>query len=243
MNRYLRRRINRLFSRPKSVRLKTQILKFQKFSLICYIGNSTDVNPEKRKQLFSLAVAMASEYFHKFLNWLLAQASALSSLLFSFFKDQELFMFFGVAISVALLLFRGEVIKMKNSFFSFLERKTKGLGCSLLILLLILIYLFLTMVTDLPVVPLKKTIGALISRIDTFVQNSEFSLEEPIITTYEPKYKGEKGKFVFLSLITVVFLRYLVHSYKYKLFHQLPFGNALIEIYENDMKKKSIQTS
>lgn len=53
--------------------------------------------------------------------------------------------------------------------------------------------------------------------------------------TDEPKYNGKRNKLIFFSVITFLFLRYLLDKYKRKLFEDIPFGEILIQMYDNDM--------
>ncbi len=104
-------------------------------------------------------------------------------------------------------------------------------------ILVLVIYLLLIAVTDLPSLPVTKPIKYLISKVSAIFQSSsELSPEKPVLMIKEPKYNGEGNKLIFLSVITVLFLRYLLVRYKHEVFKYLPFEEILIEMYENDME-------
>ena len=234
MKRSFLRRIKSLLKKPKFFLAKREILKFQKFSVICFIGNSSSISGDKRElaELFQRAVILANKYSQEFLNWLLSWFSKITAL----FKNHGLFILFGVSISLALLIFREQVKKTNNSIMSWLKKKFKWptIGCSVIVILVI--YLLLIAVTDLPPLPVTKIIRYFISQVKKVSAIFQSSPEKPVIMTDESKYNGERNKLIFLSVITVLFLRYLLGKYKRKLFEDIPFGEILIEMYDNDMK-------
>lgn len=243
MRRSIRRRIKRLLQKPKFLKRKREIIKFQKFSVICFIGNSLTISDGKPKlaELFQTAVSLANKYFQKFLNWILSLSFKVSvhllALLKNLFKNHASFILFGVTISLALLFFRQQIMQMNNSIMSWLKKKFKWpvMGCSVIVILAI--YFLLIAVTDLPPLPATKIIRYFISKVSAIFQSySKLSPEKPVIMTNEPKYNGERSKLIFLSVITILFFRYLLGQYKRKLFEDIPFGEILIEMYDNDMK-------
>ena len=88
----------------------------------------------------------------------------------------------------------------------------------------LVIYLLLIAVTDLPPLPVIKIIRYFISKVSAiFKSSSELSPEKPGIITDEPKYNGEGNKL-------------MVGKFKRKMLEDIPFGEIIIEMYENDMK-------
>lgn len=149
---------------------------------------------------------------------------------------------------MALLIFRQQLRKTTRSIRAWLKRKFKWLavGCSVIIILAI--YLLLILVTDVPSLPIVKAAKYVVSKISAIFQSSaELSPTEsvPIKMTDKPKYNGERNKLIFLSVLTVLFLKYLLITYKRKVFEEIPFGEILIEMYDEDIEnspKKLIPT-
>jgi hypothetical protein len=247
MRKLLHRRIKRLFRKSKVSKAGLRkVRKLQKFSMICFIANSQDVPNDNRSlpSLFFYATEIAAKYFHEILTWLMVWGSKIPNWLIFFLKTNKSFLMFGTTMAIALFIFRGQLKETRVSIRLWIHKYLKMplLGCSFIIILLIILLLISS--TDLSPIPLKQLLSYLrkivyypIVKIYDFVQNSsELDYDKTTIVTDNSKYGGENGKMVFLSIVTIFFLRYLLGEYKRKVFDDFPFGKFLIEIYEADMK-------
>lgn len=167
--------------------------------------------------------------------------SKVSAPIKALFRNNGSYILFGVGISLALLIFPEQLRRTNNSIMAWLKKKFKWTAVGCLVIAVLVIYLLLIAVTDLPALPLTKLIRYLITKVSAIFQSSsELSLEKSVRMTNEPKYNGERNKVIYLSVITVLFLRYLLIRYKRKLFKEIPFGEILSEMYDNDMKNSTI---
>ncbi|MGK0449139.1 MAG: hypothetical protein ACJA2M_002942 [Polaribacter sp.] len=114
-------------------------------------------------------------------------------------------------------------------------------GCSVLIILII--YLLLMSLTDSPYIPLLRMVRYYFSKIYTFIMNyfklnpEKSFIVNDIIVNEKSQYISERGKFIFFSVFTAIWLRYLFIEYERKVFDELPLGKILFKLYKLDMEK------
>ena len=249
-----KRRIQRFIQKLKCLKAKQQIQEFQKFSIICFIGNSQSSVEDKQglAELFKAFVNLANKSFHEFINWIMTIFPAVTGAVVSFFKNKPSYIIFGVALSVALIIFRTSLTntgdKILNWFIS--AYKQNQVGCSSIILLAI--YCLLMLVTDLPRIPIKALILYIIrflndlsKQVSSWFQSLKNTTELSTELTNELKpnnnANSERNTMVTLFIITVVVLRYAVTVYKSQVFEKIPFGDVLIEIFKYDESEHSKQ--
>jgi hypothetical protein len=230
----LRRKIARLLKKPKFFKTRVGTIKLQKFSLICFLANA---KPSSEKpgfpELFRIAANFASEYFQKFVAWLLCYVSQVAKFSISLLRNNRYFIMFSVGMSVALLIFFKQIVGAKNSILVWLQETFKWpvIGGSIIILLLI--YFLMSLISDLPSrILVAKAIQDAMLRMWNFIHRSNKSQA----VDYESKFTPERTQFIVFSVATILILRYLLDRYKRKCFDTIPLGNILIEFYKQDMK-------
>jgi hypothetical protein len=137
--------------------------------MICFIANSENVSADRPKsyEAFIKANHLTAKYFYEFLDWLLLGIFKSSNLIVLLFRDNKCVIISGITASLALITFRKELKEMASgtrgqwkktcdSFISWLEKIYKAFKPGCLVLILLLIYLLLTLMSDVPKLPLAK---------------------------------------------------------------------------------------
>jgi hypothetical protein len=239
MSGLLTRRIKRLLRKPKFLKTRKKILEFQKFSAICFIGTSQPVtdDPHALAKLFQMLTSLANEYFKKLLTWVLLWSSKFFTFLTGLWPALSPYFGFVIFLSLALLIFRKKVSQTSRDILDWIKKHWPRYGCGVIVFLGI--FLLVILVTDIPPLPVMKVVRYCISKISAIFQDSsELSLENPVPITGEAKSSGQGRTLIFLSVISVLFLRYLLNQFHRKVLEDLPFGEILIELYEHDMESR-----
>lgn len=230
MNWKLKRKLKRLIQKSKVQKAKKEFLEFQKFSVICFIANSpVDGNKPPEivvAELLKWAVSIETEYFQKFISWLLLWFPKISKPIIKTFRNHPAYAMFGFAMCLALCMFHVKLKELSNSIWEWVRKKMKWL----LIRFGIIIFLLMG-ITDLPPIPIKQAILGLISKL--YAKLKSLSRLSPEIIS-EPKSQNERNTAIFLSVMAFFFLRALLKHYSQAVFEDLPFGSILIDLYKAD---------
>ena len=249
------RKLKRLLRKPKFLKTRKKILEFQKFSAIWFIGTSgisgtsqpgTD-DPEKLAKLFQIFTSLANQYLRRWLSWVVLWSSKFFTFLTGLWTALWPYLspYFGFLIftSLALLIFHRKVSQTSQQLRDWIEKRWPRYGCSVIVFLVfLLIYSLVMLVTDIPPLPVRRMVRYSISKMaGLFRDSSELSLKEPVpitpITgTGGGKSSGQAGTLIFLSVLSVLFLRHLLSQFHRQVLKDLPFGEFLIELYEHDME-------
>jgi hypothetical protein len=249
------RKFKRLLRKPKFLKARKKILEFQKFSAIWFIATSgtsgisqpgTD-DLEKLAKLFRALTSLAYQSLRRWLSWVVLWSSKFFTFVTALWSGVWPYLspYFGFLIfaSLALLIFRRKVSRTSQELRNWIEKRWPRYGCSMIVFLLfLLIYSLVIVVTDIPPLPVRRMVRYSIFKMaGLFRDSSELSLKEPVpitpITgTGGGKSSGQAGTLIFLSVLSVLFLRYLLSQFHRQVLKDLPFGEFLIELYEHDME-------
>jgi len=224
----LRRRLKRWLRRPKSLKARKELLELQKFFLICFIGNTTEIErPDPSAvELFRWGMNIFATYWQKFVAWLLKWFPRVTWPIIRAFRNNAYFALSMGGLAVALWVFQEQIRQAKESTGNWLK---DHIGWWLMLVLILLSIFLIMLVTDIPPIPVKKTILWLIGNISGRLRSSS-GLSSEMMS--EPKPPNERNKAIVFLLTTCVVLRYLLKQYKRKVFEDLPFGNLLFKVYE-----------
>lgn len=248
----LGRRIRRLFR-------KSQFSKFQKFSLICFVGNSqnpptnknkanpTSFDPKDVGTLFRSFVGAAIYYLNQLIHWFSRTVPQLANTITLWLKAYmpNQYILFTIAVSLALLVFSKHAISFRRwvkSFFKQLRWAQLGIFWSIFLLF----YLLLMGVTDLPRIPLLEIIQYLITLFRSVISklwkhSPESGSKKPVSNPHHESGTSTSTSYLVLFVIYSIFLRYLYKCLQYKMVEDIPYGRYLIEIYNNEEKEKRMR--
>ena len=260
-NRLFKRFITRSAKSKKFQKLQGKVKEFQKFSMICFIGNPKTYVLDKKlidaffttfgnlvsqscttvADFFRAFVNLATHCFNVFVDWVGKFFPAVTGIAISFFKKNPHYIIFGVAISMLLMYFRSQVAKTSakilNWFISIFEKYQ--IGC--LTILLLTIYGFLMIVTDLPRLPIRAIIASIIKLIMNIYKTISSWLNNPskLSTEVGPEsnFNGERNSMIILFVLAVMIMKYALIAFESEVFETLPFGDVLVEVYKYDTTK------
>lgn len=241
--RRFKRRIQRLIQKPKFLKAEQEIIKFQKFSMICMVGNpALPISGEEGLlKLFLMTVEQAWDLFVKIggliIQWLKNRSTSLIKLAM---KHRYFTMFITFA-SCALLLFNHLATKFgrKLQWYDRLLIVILALLATWLFSVVIKAEAFKTIIEWLKsiLVQIMLILHNLTSSIDSHRQNM-LEIENP-----KPSKAREFQVFIFFSFITTITTGYLLSLFKRKVVGDGPLSDLLIDIIEIDLSDYFPKTS
>lgn len=250
LTRRFKRRVQRLIQTPKFLKVKQEIIKFQKFSIICMVANPTisaeEVSGEEGLfKLFLMTLEQAWDLFVKIggliIQWFKNSSSSFVSFLVKLAMQHRYSALYLTFASCALLL----AIRLAKKFGKKLQWYDRPI---ILILTLLATLLFsiviktevfktiiewLTSILKSILVQIILILQNLTKLIDSRKKNhtqNTLEIEKP-----KPSRAGEFQEFLFFSLLTVITARYILYRFKRKLVGDGPFADLLIDIIDIDL--------
>lgn len=227
--RKIRRRLECLLKKPKFFKKRKELLKYQTFCAICFIGNSPNTMNHKQTVSQALVNCMNASVFcwKQFIEWIKKKSITISS------ATMPMWALSFAAICYLLLdRFNKKCDKETNNLKDFLKN-LKLLN----IILFLIIYWFLLMITDIPTIPVMKLLHYLYDIISNLITESAKS--NPVLNSFSTSkevgltYSSKNKYFFIVGLIGLkIFIDFLTERFEQKLMESLPCGNILYKLYE-----------
>lgn len=230
LTRRFRRRFQRFIQKRKVLKAKQEMIEFQKFSMICTVGNpALPISGEEG--FVKLFLMMTQETWNLFLK--------IGGLIIKFLKNRgtsliklvmkhPYFSMFTVFTSCALLLLNHLARKFgrKLQWYDRLLTIILALVATWLMSVLIKAEAFKTILEWLKSILIQIILGlrSFTSSIDSHTQDTS-AIDKP-----KPSKAEDFKVFVFFSVITAITTRYLLHQFKRKVVGDGPLTNELINI-------------
>jgi hypothetical protein len=233
--RRFRRRFQRLLKKPKFLKAKQEMIKFQKFSTICAVAAVPVSGEEGWVKLFLM---MSQEAWRLFLiigDLILQSLKKFGTFLMKRLMQHPYFSLFAVFASCALLLFNHLATKFgrKLQWYDRLLIIVLALVATLLLSLVIQTEALKTIIEWFKKILIQIIMGlrSLIRLLDSHTQ------DEDLVSISKPKSsKGEDLKvFVFFSVITAITTKSLLQLFKRKVVGDGPLTTELINILDLDI--------
>jgi hypothetical protein len=235
LTRRFKRRVQRFIQKPKFLKAKQEIIKFQKFSMICAIGNPAlpISGKEGLVELFLMTVGKAWDLFVKIggliIKFLKNRATSLIKLVMKY----PYFSMFTVFVSCALLLLDHLARKFgrKIQWYDRLIILILSLIATWLLSVVIKAEAFKTIIKWLKSILIKimLILRSLNSSIGSYTQDTS-AIDKP-----KPSKAEDFKVFVFFSVLTALTTRYLLSVFKRKVVGDGPLSDELINILEIDL--------
>lgn len=240
-SRSLRRRLKRVFGKRKFSRLSKKMIEFQKYSLICFVGNpAVPLNEEERLiSLFKLCATQAWEIFLKLGSLLLQLLKTSSRFVMKFVMSHPWMITFGVFASCALLIFS----RLVKGF-----KKNLRWHNALVLLILILLFFWLLAETikaksfNIVLEEIYTILKSILRHLFLFLRKINSLLDKKMedleshSLPMEDKLKPPTGEnfqtFALYSILSLLLLRYLLARAKRELVDAGPLSDIVIEIID-----------
>lgn len=231
--RRFKRKSKRFIQKPKFLKAKQEIIQFQKFSMICAVGNSA-LPISKKEGLTKLFLMTVGEAWNLFVK--------IGGLIIKFLKHRGIFFkklimkhpyfsMFTVFVSCALLL---------------LDRLAKKFGRKLywydrlifIILSLIATWLMSVVIKAeafKTIIQWLKSIVIRIMLILRILNNSIDSYTQDMSLINKSKPSKDLKVFVFFSIVTALTTKYLLYAFKRRIVGDGPLSDEIIKILEIDL--------
>ena len=239
--RYFKKRFRRLIKKPKFLKAKQEIVKFQKFSMICMVGNpaiSQDLPISKEEglvKLFWTMLGQAWDLFIKLGGLMIEWSKNCSVSLIKLIIKHKFFLGFATFASCALLLFNhlatkfGRKLKWYDRLITFI----------LILLALLLLYIIIKVEALQTIVNWLKSILIqlilILHKLTSLIESHTHTQKIVEIKKPKPSKTREFEMFIFFSFITAITTGYLLSLFKRKVVGDGPFSDIIVQIIEIDL--------
>jgi hypothetical protein len=235
--RRFKRRIQRLIQKPKFLKDKREFFQFQKFSMICAVGNSALPISEKDGliKLFLMTAGAAWDLLAKICSLILKYSKNCGTFLVKLCKKYPYYTMFTVFASCALLL----LDRLAKKF----GRKLQWYDRLIIIILSLIATWLLSVVIQAEsfktifewlksmLIKIMVTLGILNNSIDSI---DSYTQDPSLLDKPKPSKAEDFKVFVFFSVLTALTTRYLLYAYKRRVVGDGPLSNEVIKILEID---------
>lgn len=237
----LGRRVKRFVGKRKFSRLNKKLQKFQKYSLICFVGNSVQMThltgEEKPTELIILCFQEFTRLAGFVFKFLIKYSKKLGKFILSIAMRNRYIIVFTALTGCAVLLLHQLALRF--------GKKLKWYNYLLVLLLLLAILCLLAAAIK---AEAFKTVfdwvNSILISIFLWLQNinsllDKYSRSESAVMMEEnpevPKLRNSEFKtFAFFSVLTVIMTRYLLVRFKREVVGESPFTEVIIKIIDND---------